>query len=550
MRCGNGILCWLRRAVWLACCVPGAALGNDSTFGGAGADLVPLDEQQVEMRSEDIRFSPEGDEWLIEARYVFFNTAPSAATVQVGFPEFRCDSDENVDCANVAFHGLETRVDGAPVKHRKGKLGKKHGWSDFLGVVWLFDVTFPPSVPVTVEHRYRLHSGLNVQGDAYTSYVTRTGRSWKGPIGHARFTCVLPPDVRAVYQYSVEGLKLEPPRLILNDGKPRLELVVQGESWKPEGGVGFAYNDRLPLEPIATRKKNGMPGGLFPMEPPCDPKGDPREAQRCLNELYAAKGYPFESQALREKYYSGNPQFSLIEVDDVHIWVRDPAALQGFSPSWFSAAEADAVKAWTQIIRQAKSASRGAEPSPRPTPEPSGSVAAAPLLDSAVAVAPSGAPEPLAAASERRSRAEPLATPAPAPATPAPPVPAASSAGCRIAPCSDTVQGYAAALLVLCMVLGRARTSQAATSAWPTRSRLLPGHVARAQPASAPRVVPVGPFAAHDLVPVQARMRMVMGDQGVVANKCPRDVVGHFAQVVERHAANVIVDGVAVVIQR
>ena len=467
----NRVLRWVWRAVRIACWVPSVAFANDSEFGGAGADLVPLSEQQVEMRSEDILLSADGDDWSIEAKYVFFNTADKPVKVQVGFPEFRCESDEGVDCAGVAFRGLETRVNGELVKHRQGKLGKKHGWAEFLGVVWLFDVNFPPGEQVDVQHRYRMRSGGNVSGDSFTSYVTRTGRSWKGAIGHAKFTCVLPPYVRAVYDYSVEGLTLRPPRVIQNDGKPRLELVVEGDNWKPGGGVGFAYNAYQSLEPIATRKRNGTLGEPFRFAPACDPKGDPTEAQRCLNELYASKGYPFKSEALRKKYYSGNPDFAKHEVEGSVVWLRDPAPLESFSPAWFDSGEAEVAKGWSQLVAQAKSAPVGSELNPLPAPEPAIGAAPAPA-----GVTPSGTREPAAAATERQSRAEPVAPagavpappPAALPARPAaaipasPPAPAAaapSSAGCRIVPGADTIPEHGAAMLAACAALSLTRAA-------------------------------------------------------------------------------------------
>jgi hypothetical protein len=465
--CMKRVLRWVLRAAWLACWVPGLAFANDSEFGGAGADLVPLSEQQVEMRSEDIRLSAGGDEWSVEASYVFFNTADAPVKVQVGFPEFRCESDEGIDCAGVAFRGLETRVNGEPVKHRQGKLGKKHGWADFLGVVWLFDVTFPPGEPVNVQHRYRLKSGGNVSGDSFTSYVTRTGRSWKGPIGHAKFTCVLPPYVRAVYDYSVKGLTLRPPRVIQNDGKPRLELVVEGDNWKPEGGVGFAYNEYQSLEPIAARKRNGTLAEPHRFAPPCDPKDDPSEAQRCLNELYASKGYPFKSEALRRKYYAGDPNFTKHEVDDSVMWLRDPAPLESFSLAWFLASEARDIQTWSQVVAQAKSAPVGSELNPLPTPEPAEGAAPA-AAPGPAGVAPSGTREPAAAAAERQSSAEPVAPAPPPPAPPAPaappppPAPAAAapaSAGCRIVPGADTVPEHGAAMLVACASVSFARAA-------------------------------------------------------------------------------------------
>jgi hypothetical protein len=262
---------------------------------------------------------------------------------------------------------------------------------------------------------------------------------------------VLPPYVRAVYDYSVKGLTLRPPRVIQDDGKPRLELVVEGDNWKPEGGVGFAYNRYQSLEPVATRERNGTLGEPFRFAPPCDPKDDPTEAQRCLNELYASKGYPFKSEALRKKYYAGNPQFTRHEIDDGSVWLRDPAPLEGFSLSWFGAGEAEDIRGWSALVARAKSAPVGSELIPLPAPEPP--VSAAPAAPGPATVTPGGTREPSAATNERQSRAEPVAPPA------VPPAPAPSSAGCRILPGADTVPEHGATMLAACAAVSFVRAA-------------------------------------------------------------------------------------------
>src|SRR5262245_42616912 len=92
-------------------CVSGSARANDSTCGGSGHDLPPLAHAQVEMRSEDvvIQFQPRSRSWAVTAHYVFRNKESVEARVQVGFPELRCESNDDSDCANRAFVGLETR---------------------------------------------------------------------------------------------------------------------------------------------------------------------------------------------------------------------------------------------------------------------------------------------------------------------------------------------------------------------------------------------------------------------------------------------------------
>jgi hypothetical protein len=417
------------RALVLVCLAPGAAHANDSTFGGAPADLVPLAEQQVRMLAEDVVLSASDEEWQIEARYQFQNLAAKPVTLQVGFPEFRCPRESDSDCADAAFRDLVTLVDGVPVQHRQGKLSKKHGWANFLGVVWLFDVTFPVGRPLGITHRYRLTTGGDLSGTRYTGYVTRTGRSWAGSIGRATFTAVFPPFVRAIYDVQVPGLRAAPPRLVLDSGPGRVELRLEGKDWKPEGGVFFSYNasSTMTLEPIRAKKLDVSGSiGLFQHDR-CPFGDDSVDAQACLNDLYASRGYPFQNPILHRKYYSGDPTFRPVDTFEGKLWVRDASPLAGFTTAWFDAFDQSGLKQWTELSakqRAARAAAPGAGegsaaagelPLPLPLqepPAPGGSAAAAALAPATRAAGEGTALR--AVLEERRNQAEPVAAPMPA----------------------------------------------------------------------------------------------------------------------------------------
>ncbi|HTV24319.1 MAG TPA: DUF4424 family protein [Polyangiaceae bacterium] len=426
--------------VWLAAgMLPRAAWGNDSTFGGAPADLVPLVEQHVRMLSEDVVLTASDTAWQVEARYQFQNLADKEVTVQVGFPEFRCPRERDSDCADVAFSDLVTLVDGVAVTHRQGKLSKQHGWSDFLGVVWLFDVKFPVGRPLAVTHRYRLATGGDLSGNRYTGYVTRTGRSWAGSIGQATFTAVLPPYVRAIADVDAPGLHSTPPRLVLDAGPPRVELRVEGTHWKPEGGVFFSYNSSgsMTLEPIDAKKLAGKNGFEVIGSSRCTIGDDDVDAQSCLNDLYAARGYPFKNPVLQRKYYSGNPSFRAVDTSEGKLWVRDATPLATFSTAWFDNFDQGALTHWTQLLAKQRAAKGAAaaeaasgagelsasEPLPPPSALPAGSAGAV----------NAGGAAPVAVADERRNQVEAAtpsatrATSAAAATTSAAPVPAPES---------------------------------------------------------------------------------------------------------------------------
>jgi hypothetical protein len=45
-------------------------------------------------------------------------------------------------------------------------------------------VTFPPDRDVVIERKYRVRNGDTAYGNQTFSYITITGASWKGTIGH------------------------------------------------------------------------------------------------------------------------------------------------------------------------------------------------------------------------------------------------------------------------------------------------------------------------------------------------------------------------------
>lgn len=303
---------------------PDPSHANDATFGGAGGSLTVRDETRVQMRSEDILMTFDDYRWNVEAEYVFFNHASETVTLQVGFPELRCE--QHADCVDVAFKNLTTHVDGKVVSHRRGKLADDQAWSGYLGLVWLFDVTFPAEREVRVRHSYSVASGEDVEGFTYTSYVTKTGARWKGTIESARFRGRFPPFTHTIERRSSKGLTESPPV----QGASYVEYTLEGKNWVPREDVEISFN----VSPRMARRGDGKDtAGMS-----CFYGGrDEPSAQECLNLLYAARGYNFESAALREYFYSGNPQFRQAkQLGFRQVWVRDMLPLEGFSERWFT----------------------------------------------------------------------------------------------------------------------------------------------------------------------------------------------------------------------
>ena len=299
---------------------PAPARANDTAFRGAAAELFPQANVPVRMVSEDILLVATGTEWRIVAKYLFESQSSRPLGLQVGFPELRCWSDPEYPCAHRHFQDLETTVGRKPVTLRAGKLSSNTAWSEYLGVIWLFDVQFAARALVEVEHRYRIESSESSNGDRFTDYVIRTGSTWLGPIGHARFTVRFPAYALGVSATQVAGLASVPPRIV-NGPEPYVELVLEGTELRPEQDLQFRFN----ADPTRITSESETRGTALQ-------RGDADEIAERMRAVYAAKGYPFRSPELRKRYYSGSARFvAAAEGEHQRTWQRYAARLRRIS---------------------------------------------------------------------------------------------------------------------------------------------------------------------------------------------------------------------------
>ncbi len=291
----------MSRFAWLFCFAllyaPQSAWANDSTFGGTGADLVPVEESRVTMKSEDIVLEYVGDSWRIRADYVFENLAAQSIQLQVGFPEMKCPEYDDCDSR---FWDMQTTVDGAPVQHRKGTIASQHEWARRLGTVWLFDVVFPAAQEVRIRHTYHMTSHGSVDAGAGTTYVVRTGATWAGNIGRASFTAKLPAEAHTVVS------NWGKPEFVGLDAhhRPFVQLSKVEMEWVPAEDLylEFHYSAVVPPELGADRlKRSGVPSGDECREFPAP--ATLAQLQMCKNLLFAISGYVFQDERLQRYFY-------------------------------------------------------------------------------------------------------------------------------------------------------------------------------------------------------------------------------------------------------
>jgi MYXO-CTERM domain-containing protein len=322
-----------------------SAFANDTAMGGQGANLVPLQTSDVFMESEDITLTLSGakgfltaaesaahvrGKWLVEARYVFVHPGAEPVTLQVGFPEYRCETTEP-DAVEFCppdklfrFEEMETTVRGKRVPHRKGRVDTKHAWAPLLGGVWLFDLAFAPGERVEVVHRYRVPSSIDSQGGRGVTYVTRTGALWARPIGHARFTFRYPP--RACFVHGPESVPLTSFRLSEESGELIGEATYELHDWKPIADLDFHVQPCLVArdffeheidKPSVCSLRRAIASVVYGTgehseeEPPSERDDVLRrlsaleedELRRCRNYPFAAHGRPFADTQLARAFY-------------------------------------------------------------------------------------------------------------------------------------------------------------------------------------------------------------------------------------------------------
>ncbi len=296
------------------------AAANDASFGGAGADLVPLDEKRIQMVSEDIVFEERAKpqrHWNVRARYVFRNPTASTISLQVGFPEQHCDTDSDDCVGNAQFQQLKTTVRGRAVTHRVGRVSARHTWAPKLGKVYLFTVRFGPKETVKVVHRYRYQGSTDTEGRSLF-YVTTTGALWNGPIKKARFV-IRPTEQPWTLAWTAGYRMIRNTEKRDKRGHGKTEIVFQMRNWNPKTNLQVhfghfkAMTERLGLECPA-------PWTVFDKSQAKDTAEDfaklsKKALRQCRNMPYARHGYPFKSRDLRRLFYqkpkktTGTPRY-------------------------------------------------------------------------------------------------------------------------------------------------------------------------------------------------------------------------------------------------
>lgn len=307
------------------------AFANDGSFQGKGATVFPVKENRIKMVSEDIRLElkensyNEDPRWHVDARYLFENPTNETITLQVGFPEYKCDGDTDCKAGDWSFYNLTTNVRGKFIAHRVAQATPNKNYEN-AGRVHLFDVTFKPRERVSITHNYFYKTSSYVDGKSLR-YVTKTGALWNGPIGKATFTIIFP--FRPFSLSFHESYKPLTVHHYQNSSSQKIgtKIIFQMNHWTPTEDLHLVYNGhqfspQVMFEncPSSYEIKNlftkynshtQMDEALSPQESLKKQKqlfAKIKNPALCRNLVYAIHGYSFKNPKWNNIFYK-QPSF-------------------------------------------------------------------------------------------------------------------------------------------------------------------------------------------------------------------------------------------------
>lgn len=211
------------------------AFADDGSLGRTPEGVFPINENDIEMKSEDITVDLESGK--VECIFVFHNTGP-AKEVYMGFPG-KIDEKwggDNTDPVNLSLKNFKAYVNSEELKvnHEKGIELSDIPWDLPPYEEWFaFTVPFKAGETVTVRNTYDVTFSSDSIGEVFCGYVLRTGSLWKGPIGKARVTFSL----GGIKPYQVELLEFG--MFTFKDNA----IVWERENFEPLYDLRVIYNN-------------------------------------------------------------------------------------------------------------------------------------------------------------------------------------------------------------------------------------------------------------------------------------------------------------------
>lgn len=315
---------------------------NDGVFYVQGNNLIPLQETQVELRKEVLKFFVTDYEWMkVDVDFTFYNPG-KAKTVIVGFvtPPASGDTDED---QHPQIKNFTVNIEGKDVKFEIKRMSEstfsfkelKLGERDF---VYYFPVTFKTGFN-RVRHTYSYRGGSSVELQRDFAYQITTGKRWANrQIDDFELEVHLDNGIYAVpatfskdgtladWEIVGNGVMQERPLGFFSEDGPKVRMAhlnrgffsLKEKNFKPDNDIIFAeFNwaagwverwcdfameciDRNALEKVVPYFNLKPWDGITPEDLK---ELSAFELRIVRNYFFAVRGYEFRSEDLR-KFYS------------------------------------------------------------------------------------------------------------------------------------------------------------------------------------------------------------------------------------------------------
>jgi hypothetical protein len=271
----------------LLCVLPISAFANTGVFFGAGSQVIPIKNNDIQLVKENVsiklRIDDEADKWGIpffpradvQAEFFLKNTSTKPVKLQIGFPflDLQGFGDEKLVLSKLDFRAKDSESE-RKVTIKEGLIEKELDPKGLFKKVFAWEEQFQPQQTKKITVSYRLLMGVasansimrGFEGDerkysaldklipaiSYSfSYITKTAYTWKQPIENAVFTM----DCSEFFQ------KLEQPDFVkkFNDGFPVgitrpvfLEGIYPSSFTREKNTLRWEFKGKVPEDGISA----------------------------------------------------------------------------------------------------------------------------------------------------------------------------------------------------------------------------------------------------------------------------------------------------------
>lgn len=292
------------------------AFANDASFGGSGANLMPLKNTDVAMVHERIEMVAEGNgtAWDVTVTFTFKNTSKKPVELTMGFPfpvndlegDVNPPAGEKPPKKNAPLvWAFTTKVRGKTVKPKRTAIDPNEKFGLYYGFAYVWPVKFKGGEEIKVVNTYRTGMTVTSVGTSHGDYVLKTGALWKGgKIGQS--------------EIEVRGPKRHVPCFDDRYGPTTVPAGAKATT-NSDGTTTFTWDLRnfAPKEDLSVcfldlNANRHME--FYQLQDSDISKLSKKELRIVRNTVFALHGYKFKSQDLakhfaKKPWYVVNPKF-------------------------------------------------------------------------------------------------------------------------------------------------------------------------------------------------------------------------------------------------